>query len=156
MLLTGRPVKATEARGWLVDWAGPMEEALAEAWRRARGADRGSENRPVARGAVAGIADDVPWLPQADSPLMERGREAIMTCVKEACGVPVEEALSVQARLAAEFLAGPECLDLGAGRGNLSGVKSVRVDRGGRIHRVRLTFPEPSLVRRAGLAGSVP
>ncbi len=110
MLLTGRPVKATEARGWLVDWAGPMEEALAEAWRRARGADRGSENRPVARGAVAGIADDVPWLPQADSPLMERGREAIMTCVKEACGVPVEEALSVQARLAAEFLAGPECL----------------------------------------------
>ena len=41
---------------------------------------------------------------------MEEGRRAIMACVTGACGTTVAEALEVQARQAAEFLAGPACL----------------------------------------------
>ena len=61
-------------------------------------------------GPLGGIADAVPPLPLADSPLMEEGRRAIMACVTGACGTTVAEALEVQARQAAEFLAGPACL----------------------------------------------
>ena len=48
-------------------------------------------------------------LPEADSPGMEAARVAIMDCMREAGSVPLAEALGVQARMAAEFLAGPTC-----------------------------------------------
>ena len=109
MLLTGRPVKAADALGWLVDRAGSMDDALKAAWDLASTGDAGDGRRPVADGALAGIADEVPNLPDADSPQMEAGREAIMGCVKASTEVGVAEALEVQARIAAEFLAGPVC-----------------------------------------------
>lgn len=107
MLLTGRAVKAGEALGWLVDRAAPMNEALAAAWELA-GSEGEDGRREVEAGAIE-LGDAVPALPDADSPAVEAGREAIMHCVAEACRVPVAEALEVQAKIAAEFLAGPVC-----------------------------------------------
>lgn len=107
MLLTGRPVKAGDALGWLVDRAAPMNEALAAAWEFA-GAEGEDGRRPVESGALE-LADAIPTVPEADSPSMEAGREAIMQCVAEACRVPVGDALEVQAKIAADFLAGPVC-----------------------------------------------
>lgn len=110
MLLTGRPVAAKDARGWLVDHAGPMEDALAAAWALAAGDARGVPLREVETGPLQGVADDAPTVPAAESPLMDEGRAAIMRCVVDACGTTLEEALEIQARQAAEFLAGPVCL----------------------------------------------
>ncbi|MEJ2206248.1 MAG: hypothetical protein P8170_19325 [Gemmatimonadota bacterium] len=109
MLLTGRPVKAVDAVGWLIDYAGPLEEAVRTAWSLASGAPRGIERRPLATGALGDIAlpED---LPEADSPGMEVARAAILECVRAAGNVALDEALEVQAALAAEFLASQECL----------------------------------------------
>jgi enoyl-CoA hydratase/carnithine racemase len=114
LLLTGRPVKAGDALGWLVDRAGPVDEALQAAWALASASGTGDGGiddgrRPVARGALDDIGDAVPTVPPADSPQMEAGREAIMQCVRAATEVDLDEALTVQARLAADFLAGPVC-----------------------------------------------
>jgi enoyl-CoA hydratase/carnithine racemase len=124
MLLTGRPVKAADALGWLVDGAGPMDDALQEAWRLASETSPGAENRPVAEGPLEGIADAVPPLPVADSPLVEEGRRAIMACVTGACGTSAAEALEVQARQAAEFLAGAACRNGAVGA---EFVKTIRI-----------------------------
>ena len=48
-------------------------------------------------------------LPEANSPGMEIAREAIMDCVRAAGGVSLAEALEIQARMAAEFLASATC-----------------------------------------------
>ncbi|MHC4652141.1 MAG: hypothetical protein ACYTES_14970, partial [Planctomycetota bacterium] len=41
LLLSGRPVRAAEAVGWLADFAGPMDKALQCAWQAATGGDHG-------------------------------------------------------------------------------------------------------------------
>lgn len=65
--------------------------------------------RPLEEGPIEDILDAVPSLPEATSPGMAAGREAIMGLVKDACGVELPDALEVQAKRAADFLAGPEC-----------------------------------------------
>lgn len=120
MLLGGRPVKAADAVGWLVDWAGPLEGALAKAWTLANGDDA---PRSVEEGALDGI-EAPEGLPEADGPLMEEARRAILACARAAGGVPLDQALEVQAVMAAEFLAGAACHKgvVGADR-----VKTVKV-----------------------------
>jgi len=105
MLLTGRPVKAAEGQGWLVDFAGPLEDVLGKAWSLASG-----DAKPAFEaGALKGIEAPTD-LPEADSPAMAEAREAILACARASAGVPVSEALEVQAVLAAEFLASPACM----------------------------------------------
>lgn len=126
MLLTGRPRKAADCRGWLVDFAGPLEEALAAAWALVRGERDGSDRssasgssgpsiarRPLTAGAMPQVAGELDAaleaVPAADSSQMEGGREAIAECIRESTAVDAAEALEVQAKLAAQFLAGPAC-----------------------------------------------
>ena len=109
MLLSGAPVKAKEASGWLIDWAGPMDQALAKAWVIASGGDQGLRQRPLETGALKGVPSDAPGLPPVDGPLNESARKAIVDCVQASCGVPLGEALGIQARYAAEFLASKSC-----------------------------------------------
>lgn len=110
MLLTGRPVKAEDARGWLVDRTGPMDTALATAWALAS-ADGGDDDgrRPVQAGPLDGLMALVPAVSAPDSPGMEAGRDAILACVQASTGADVDEALDLQAKIAADFLAGPVC-----------------------------------------------
>jgi enoyl-CoA hydratase/carnithine racemase len=107
MLLTGRAVGAKEAVGWLIDYAGPLEDALSQTWKVASEAEGGA--RTLAEGVLDGVPAEVAGLPEADSPGAEAARAAILRCAREASGVPLTEALAVQAKQAAEFLAGPEC-----------------------------------------------
>ncbi len=109
MLLTGRPVKAAQAVGWLIDHAAPLEEALQTAWSVASSGGRGLTRRPLEEGPLADLPAGVAGLPEADSPAMEAARVAILDCARAAGAVTLSEALGVQAGLAAEFLAGPTC-----------------------------------------------
>jgi enoyl-CoA hydratase/carnithine racemase len=109
MLLTGRPAKAADAVGWLIDWAGPLEEAARKAWSLASGGDHGLSARPMEEGPIHDVSADLGTLPDADGPGMEAARAAILECARAAGGVAVGDALEIQARQAAEFLAGPAC-----------------------------------------------
>ncbi len=108
LLLEGRPVRAAEAAGWLVDVAAPHEEAIATAWAIASGGDHGVARRPLEEGPLA-AADALPALDAAGSPGAEAARQAIVEAVRAACGRPLSEALEVQARCSGDFIAGPEC-----------------------------------------------
>jgi hypothetical protein len=97
--------------GWLVDFSGPLEDALAEAWRLVTGEEGGSPRRPLESEALPGGICDLEGLPEADGPAMAAGREAIRACIDASCGAALDRALEIQARHAAEFLAGEAIRD---------------------------------------------
>jgi enoyl-CoA hydratase/carnithine racemase/3-hydroxyacyl-CoA dehydrogenase len=109
LLLTGRPVRAKDAVGWLVDYAGPMDLALQEAWKVVTDGDHRLPERSLERGALDGIPSDVRELPAADTPASEAARQAIVACIQDACGASLSEALTIQAKRAADFIASPAC-----------------------------------------------
>ena len=109
MLLTGRPIKAANAVGWLVDYAGSLDDALSMTWKLASGSDHGIAKHPVQKGALQDVTGDIGALPPADGPGMEAARAAIVECARAACGTSLADALTIQARLAADFLASPAC-----------------------------------------------
>ncbi len=108
LLLGGRPVKARSAEGWLVDFVGPLEVAIRKAWQIVTEGDHGLAERVVQTGSLPDLPDFGP-LPDSDSPATDAARRAIMACVRDACGCALSEALAVQARHAAEFLASEVC-----------------------------------------------
>jgi enoyl-CoA hydratase/carnithine racemase len=107
LLLTGRSVKAEDSLGWLVDFSGPMERAVQKAWALVAEGDHGLPVRTLERGMLAEIPTDVRDLPAADSPTTEAARRAIMACIQDAGGSSLSDALAVQAKHAADFLASP-------------------------------------------------
>ncbi len=108
MLLTGRTVKAKDATGWLIDFAGPSEEAIAMAYQVASGGDHGLVRRELVTSAMDGIPD-VADLPPAGSLGSEAARQAILDCVKAACGATLAEAAEIQARHSSEFMTSKFC-----------------------------------------------
>jgi enoyl-CoA hydratase/carnithine racemase len=109
MLLGGAPVKAKDAVGWLVDFAGPVDAGLSSAWKLASGGGvSGVKRRTVEKGALSGVPKDAPGLPEAD-PELAAARGAIVECVQRSCSVPLAEALEVQSRLSGEFMTSKEC-----------------------------------------------
>jgi enoyl-CoA hydratase/carnithine racemase len=108
MLLAGELVRARDAQGWLIDAAGPLDESLAKAWALASGKEA-LPKRALEAAALVGVPQTVAGLAAADSAGTEAGRAAIVQCVTQSCAVPAAEALALQARLAAEFLASAAC-----------------------------------------------
>lgn len=103
MLLSGAPMKAKDAVGWLIDWAGSMEETLQTAMKIASGGDHGLKERGLTRTAMASVPKDVPGLPANPA------REAISKCVQASCAAPLDEALDIQARHSADFMVSKHC-----------------------------------------------
>ncbi len=109
MLLSGRSVAAQDTIGWLADYAGPLEEALRVAWRTAGSDESTLPERKLARGALQGIPLDAADLPVAGSLAVEGARRAIAESVAGSCSVSLEEALAIQARHSAHFMASTLC-----------------------------------------------
>ncbi|MBI5710663.1 MAG: hypothetical protein HZC42_10225 [Candidatus Eisenbacteria bacterium] len=109
MLLTGDSVKARDAVGWLIDYAGPLEEALRIAWKVAAGGDHALPRRALDAGALDRVPQDVSGMPAADGPAAEAARKAIVDCVRDSCRAPLSEALAIQAKHAAGFLTTTAC-----------------------------------------------
>lgn len=108
LLLTGTPVKAKEAVGWLVDGAAPMDDSLKMAWALASGTGAGVPKRTLEEGPLEGVATEA-GVPDSGDPNTEAARRAIMETVTAACGAPLGEALDLQARHCGDFLAGSAC-----------------------------------------------
>jgi enoyl-CoA hydratase/carnithine racemase len=108
LLLEGRQVKAKEATGWLVDYAGPMEDALKVAWQIATGGDHGISMRKVAEGPLDGVPKEISGLTPGDA-ATEAARKAILDNVISACGASLSDALDIQAKHSAGFMSGKFC-----------------------------------------------
>jgi hypothetical protein len=48
-------------------------------------------------------------LPASDNPAVEGARKAIMACIQDSCGVPLSEAIGVQAGHSGDFMADRLC-----------------------------------------------
>jgi enoyl-CoA hydratase/carnithine racemase len=102
LLLTGDPVKAKDAVDWLIDYAGPIEDSIETVWRLASGLAAGLKMRRLDEGVLEGIPADV-GVSVSAGPATEAARAAIMHSIRDSCGVPLSEALDVQARHSADF-----------------------------------------------------
>src|SRR6185503_19752667 len=63
LLLSGAPVKAKNAVGWLVDAAAPLDVALGTAWALATGTDGGPKRRAIEKGALRDVPREAAGLP---------------------------------------------------------------------------------------------
>ena len=108
MLLTGAPVKAKDAVGWLIDYSGPTQESLETVWTLASGGAANSPMRKLDEGVLEGIPTDV-GISVSDNTAKEAARKAIMDSIKNSCGVPLSEALDIQARHSADFMVTSSC-----------------------------------------------
>ncbi len=103
LLLGGMSVKARDAKDWLIDASGPMQASLDRVWSLATtGGAPGISMRRLDEGVLKGLPLDVAPAP-SDNPARETARKAIMASVKDACSVPLSEALEVQAKHSAGF-----------------------------------------------------
>jgi enoyl-CoA hydratase/carnithine racemase/3-hydroxyacyl-CoA dehydrogenase len=108
LLLTGKSVKARNAVGWLVDFAGPMDESLKAAWKIASEGQHDIVLRPLAKDALKGTPTNGS-LPAVDDPALNAARKAIMDCIQDSCSTSLSEAISVQARHSADFMSSRFC-----------------------------------------------
>jgi len=108
ILLTGTPVRAKEAVGWLIDYSGPMRESLETVWTLASGGAASLPKRKLVEGVLEGIPTDV-GISVSDNTAKEAARKAIMDSIKNSCGVPLSEALDIQARHSADFMVTSSC-----------------------------------------------
>ena len=109
MLLTGETVRARDAVGWLADHAGPMDEALRAAWSLASGAPGAARRRPPEGGPLAGVTAHLAGLPETSSAAEHEVRRSFLAAIEAACHANLADAIAIQARHAAEFLASPAC-----------------------------------------------
>jgi enoyl-CoA hydratase/carnithine racemase len=108
MLLGGTPVKAKDAENWLIDYAGPMHEALKMAWTLASSGDAGLTARRLDEQVLKGLPTGAGAM-VSDNPATEAARKAIMQTIRDSCGVPLSEALDIQAACSAAFTATAFC-----------------------------------------------
>jgi len=108
LLLSGRSVKAENAEGWLIDYAGSMEDSLKKVGKIITGGDHGLSKRGVRTNPVE-VPKDVSGLPPAAGPANEAARKALMDCIQASCSVPLSQALEVQAKHSAGFMVTKLC-----------------------------------------------
>ena len=108
LLLSGKFVPAKDAAGWLIDYAGPMEDALQKVWMIAEGGEHGLPFRKAEENALS-VPNEVPGLPPSDNPALETARKAIMDCIQASCSVPLSQALEIQAKHSAGFMTTSHC-----------------------------------------------
>lgn len=109
LLLGGSPVKAGDSVGWLVDYAGPIEDALRTAWNVVTDGDHQLRKRTVGKEALNGVPKEIRGLPDPDTPATETARQAIVDCIDHACHVSLADALTAQAKHSADFMVSPTC-----------------------------------------------
>lgn len=109
LLLEGRSVKAKEAVGWLVDYAGSMEEALQMSWKIALNDDAALPRRQFVESNLQGLPADVSGLSDTDNPATIAARKAIFDCIRNSCEASLSEAITIQAQHSADFMTSSFC-----------------------------------------------
>jgi enoyl-CoA hydratase/carnithine racemase/3-hydroxyacyl-CoA dehydrogenase len=108
LLLTGKAIPAADAVGWLIDYTGPMDDAVQTVWKIASGDASAVPQRKLVETALSGMPNET-GLPDSGNAAIEAARKAIMDCIRESCGSPLAEALNIQARHSAGFMSSALC-----------------------------------------------
>ncbi len=108
LLLEGGEVKAKDAVGWLIDYAGSPDDALLVAWKVATNKDHDLIKREVKENPLDEISFDIKLKP-ADNPGIEIARKAIIDSVRDSCNTDLNSALIIQAKHSAEFMISGSC-----------------------------------------------
>jgi len=103
LLLEGNQVNAKSAVGWLIDYAGSLEDTIQTAWTIANARDHGLPKREVKENAFEGIPTDI-RLTIPDNPGVEAARKVIVDTIKDSCGTDLQNALKIQAQHSADFM----------------------------------------------------
>jgi enoyl-CoA hydratase/carnithine racemase/3-hydroxyacyl-CoA dehydrogenase len=106
MLLEGSPVSAADAAGWMVDFAGPLPQALKTTWGLVTSGDHGLTPRAVRQTGLDGIAKAVGSARLSDDGDKAAAQRAILDSVQASCEATLSDALTVQARHSAGFMSG--------------------------------------------------
>jgi len=108
MLLSGEMVKAKDSVGWLIDFAGSMEDSLKMAWNIVADNNHKLTKRDVKQEALKTTMPDV-RLSDPGDPLIEAARRAISDCIKDSCQTTINDALMVQSRHSSRFMSSKYC-----------------------------------------------
>ena len=108
LLLDGKPVKAADGVGWLVNHASSLEKAIQHTWKTAVEGSKASI-RKLEEGALKDFPKDACGLQDSGDPNVESGRKAIFECIKASCGAKLAEALDIQSKHSANFMSSKEC-----------------------------------------------
>jgi len=111
LLLEGKPCRAKDTVGWLVDYAGSMEDCLTLIWKIATGGSHGLSKREVAEGKLKNVLKQLPALSKTDDAAAEAGRKAITDSIEASCNATLAEALSIQAKQSGHFMTTSYCLN---------------------------------------------
>jgi len=104
LLLTGKPVRAKDCVGWLTDYAGNMEDSIKMAWKIASGGDHGLQKREVNEGKIDNVTKSMPQLEELGDPVLEEGRKTILEAIENTCGASLDDAISIQCKIAGNFM----------------------------------------------------
>jgi enoyl-CoA hydratase/carnithine racemase/3-hydroxyacyl-CoA dehydrogenase len=108
LLLEGGEVKAKDAVGWLIDYAGSHDDSLRVVWKVVTNKDHDLKKREVKENKLDDISFDIKLQP-ADNPGMEEARKAIIDTIRDSCNTDLESALTIQAKHSAEFMISDAC-----------------------------------------------
>ena len=109
LLLTGKQIKAADAVGWLIDYAGPTDDVLKTVASVLTDGDHGLKMRPLEDGALSGLPKDGAGFASSEDPAAEAAKTAILATVIESTGKKLSEALEVQAKHSAGFMSSKYC-----------------------------------------------
>ena len=111
LLLEGQFIKAKDAGGWLVDFAGPLENTLAMAWKIASGSHHGLPERKLIPDPLKNFPNEISGLTAPANPGMEAARQAIFKTILDSCQTSLAQALELQAKHSADFMTSSFCRD---------------------------------------------
>ncbi|MFA6572332.1 MAG: hypothetical protein WCT77_13985 [Bacteroidota bacterium] len=109
LLLGGKFVKAKDSIGWLVDFAGTIEESLNKAWNLASEGENYLPKRKFEEGVLKGLPADISGIASTEDIATNSARTAIFESIRNSCSVNYTEALEIQARHSAEFMTSKYC-----------------------------------------------
>jgi len=104
LLLEGTFIKGKDARGWLTDFSGPLEDSLKIIWKLATGGDHKIIFRKVQTSGLELRSPETGMLAQTGDKNMEAGRAAIVKCIVESCRATLSKAIDIQAEHSADFM----------------------------------------------------
>ena len=109
LILSGKSVKAKDSVGWLVDYAGSIEDSIKMAYKLASGGNHGIAKREVNEGSISDIPTELAGLDHTEDANMTEARKALMDCIQNSCKATLSDAISVQAKHSGEFMTTKLC-----------------------------------------------
>jgi enoyl-CoA hydratase/carnithine racemase len=109
MLLGGNNIKTKNTLGWIVDYAGNMNDSIQMAWKLANEDELIMPKRILDESPLKDMPPNFDGIFPTENPSTIAARKAILDNIHNSCSVSAGEALEIQARHSAAFMISKEC-----------------------------------------------